>query len=264
MADQISEFTRRVFSPHRDLPACLVALLKEVLEDRLRKILKQGDIATAGALARLAARDEVAGAMYELNRRRDILTRDPLLGDYLRPTVDALLWRDTRLRSAVRADPQHACLLPAYQCAARDESSWRACIVIELLSELAKMTTQQPDERAVAKVAERARAAVEEWQTAEELRALTFPDDAARHMQLADMHLNCARILARAYAREYWDKLLLVTWWRLTRHFGFNGYRIAAALVSAALERDKPISRSHTRYVVKIFLRRLANRRATS
>jgi hypothetical protein len=90
MADQISEFTRRAFSAHRDLPACLVALLKALLKDRHQEILKQGDIATAGALAQLATRDEVAGAAYELNRR-DTLRRDTLshvLGDYLRPTVD--------------------------------------------------------------------------------------------------------------------------------------------------------------------------------
>src|SRR5262249_7745345 len=146
MADQISEFTRRAFSAHRDLPACLVALLKELLEDRLRKILKQGDIAMASVLARLFTRDEVAVAVCELTRRAplgpDTLRR--VLGDYLRPTVDALFWRDTRLHSAVRADPQHARWLPAYQCAARHESTWRACIFIELLSELAKMTTQFP------------------------------------------------------------------------------------------------------------------------
>ena len=265
MADQISEFTRRAFSAHRDLPACLVVLMKVLLKDRLQEILKQGDIATAGALAQLATRDEVAGAAYEFNRRDTLRpgTLSRVLGDYLRPTVDALLWRDTGLRSVLAADPQQACLLPAYKCAARHESSWRACILIELLSELAKMMTQFPDQRAVAKVSGRGRAAVKEWQRAEALRALWFPDDAARHMQLADTHRNCARILAREYAREYRDKLLFVTRWRLSRHFGFNGYRIAAALVSAALERDNSISRSHTRYVVKIFTR-LENRRATS
>jgi hypothetical protein len=253
MADQISEFTRRAFSAQRDLPACLVALLKEALEDRLWKILKHGDIAHAGALAQLAATDEVAGAVYELNRKRNTLTRDPLLGDYLRSTVDALLWRDTRLRSAVRADPQHARLLPAYRCAARDESRWRAYIFIELLSELAKMTTQFPDEGAVAKVAEGARAAVKEWQTAEALRAQGFPDDAARHMQQADVHLHCARILTREYVREYRNKLLRVTFWRLAQHFGFKANRIAAVLASAALKLKKPISHRHTRYVGKSF-----------
>jgi hypothetical protein len=75
-------------------------------------------------------------------------------------------------------------------------------------------------------------------------------------MQQANKHLNCARSLARLYVREYRDLLLLLTWSILARHFGFNGYRISAALVSAALERDKPISGWHTRYVVKIFLRR--------
>lgn len=259
MADLVGDDISRAFSAHPGLPACLVALLKALLKDRLRKILKQGDIATGGALARLAARDEVASAAYELNRKCDTLERNPLLGAYLRPTVDALFWRDTRLRSAVRAD-----LLPAYHCAARHERIWRACLVIELLSELANMRSQFPDERAIAKVAERGRAAVKEWQTAEALRAYGFPDDAARHMQLADMQLNCARILARECAREYRDWLLLVTWWRLARDFGFNGYRIAAALVSAALERDNPISHWHTRYVVKFFLRRLENRRAIS
>ena len=190
MADQISEFTRRAFSAHRDLPACLVALLKALLKDRLQEILKQGDIATAGALAQLATRDEVAGAAYEFNRR-DTLRPDTLsrvLGDYLRPTVDVLLWRDTRLRSVLAADPQQACLLPAYKCAARHESSWRACIFIELLSELAKMTTQFPDERAVAKVARRVRAAVKEWQTAEALRTLRFPDEPAAYRRRRRRH----------------------------------------------------------------------------
>ena len=131
MADQISEFTRRAFSAHRDLPACLVVLLKALLKDRLQEILKQGDIATAGALAQLATRDEVAGAAYEFNRRDTLRpgTLSRVLGDYLRPTVDALLWRDTGLRSVLAADPQQACLLPAYKCAARHESSWRACIL---------------------------------------------------------------------------------------------------------------------------------------
>jgi hypothetical protein len=94
---------------------------------------------------------------------------------------------------------------------------------------------------------------VKEWQTAEALSASGFPDDAARRMELADMHLNSARILARECAREYRDWLLLVTWWRLARDFAFNGYRIAAALVSAALELNVPISHWHTRYVVKSF-----------
>jgi hypothetical protein len=263
MADLIADDILRACFAHPGLPACLVALLKKLLKDRHQEILKQGDIPTAGALARLAARDEVAGAVYELNRRRDTLTRDPLLGDYLRPTVDAVLWRDTQLRRAVRADPQ-ACLLRAHQSAARHESSWRACIFIALLSELAKMTTQFPDDRAVAKVASGAREAADEWRASEALYTAGLPDQAELHKRRAFMHLLCARILAREYAREYRDKLLLVTWWRLTRHFGFNGYRIAAALVSAALERDKPISRSHTRHVVKIFLRRLENRRAIS
>jgi hypothetical protein len=282
MADQIGDDISRAFSAHPHLSARVVALLKARLKDRLRKILKQGDIATARRLARLATRDEVPGAVYELSRKRYTLTRIPRLravdalfwretqlqsavrdtltlrpGDYLRPTVDALFWRDNRLQSAVRADPQHARLLPAYQGAARHEASWRACIFIELLSELAKMTTQFPDESAVAKVAGRARTAVKEWQTAEALRAHGFPDDAATRMQLADMHLNCARILAREYAREYRDALLLVTWWRLRLHFWFNGYRIAAALVSAALERDNPISNRHARHVVEHFLRSL-------
>jgi hypothetical protein len=113
MADLIGDDISRAFSAHPGLPACVVALHRVLLEDRHQQILKQGDIATAGKLARLAASDEVAGAVYELNRRLDTLTRDPLLGNYLRPTVDALFWRDTRLQSAVRADPQHACLLPA-------------------------------------------------------------------------------------------------------------------------------------------------------
>jgi hypothetical protein len=249
MADLIGDDISRAFSAHPGLPACVVGLHRALLKDRHQQILKQGHIATANRLAGLAARDEVAGAVYELNRRRHTLTHDPLFGDYLRPTIDALFWRDTRLRSEVRANPQLACLLPAFRCAARDESSWRACIFIEILSELAKMTTQ-PHERAVAKVAGPARAAVKEWQTAEALRAFGLPDDAARHTQRALFHLWCAQNLAREWTPNL-DELLLVTSWRLAWHFGFRGDRIAAALVSAALELDVPISHWHTRYVVK-------------
>jgi hypothetical protein len=209
MADLIGDDISRAFSAHPGLPARAVALLKWHLEDRHQKILKQGDVATAGALARLATRDEAAGAAYELNKgdtlRGDTLRR--VLGNYKRPTVDALLWRDPRLRRLPGANE-----VRAYKCVARHESSWRACIFIELLSELAKMTTQFPAERAVAKCAARARAAVKEWKTAEELRALGFPDDAARHMQLADMHLSSAHIFAREYAREYRDELPRREW----------------------------------------------------
>jgi hypothetical protein len=130
--------------PHSGLPASLAALLKKRLEDRHRKLLKRGDITTAGALAQLATSDAAARLVRELNRR-DTLRRYTLVDHYLRPTVDALLWGDMQLRRLLRADPEHAHKLPAYRCAACDENSWRACLVIELLAELAKMTTQ-PDE----------------------------------------------------------------------------------------------------------------------
>jgi hypothetical protein len=252
MTDQISEFTRRAFSAHPGLSARVVALLKWHLEDQLQEILKQGDIATARKLAWLATRDEVAGVVYELNRR-NTRGRYPLIDDYLRPTVDALLWRDTRLRSVLAADPQQACLLPAYKCAARHESSWRACIFIKLLSELAKMTTQFPDERAVAKVASWAREAADEWRASEALYALGLPNQAEQHKRRAFMILWYARILARECAREYRDKLLRVAFWRLAQHFGFKANRIAGALVSAALELKKAIPHPHTRYIGKSF-----------
>jgi hypothetical protein len=243
MTDLIDDDISRAFSTHPRLSARAVALLKVWLKDRLQKILEQGDVATASVLTRLAANDEAAGAAYELNRGD---RRVP--GNYKRPTVDALLWRDLESRRLLGADK-----VQAYKCAARHESRWRACIFIELLSELAKMTTQFPAERAVAEGAARARAAVKEWETAEKLRALGFPDDAARHMQLADLHLSSARIFAREYAQGYRDEMLRMTFWRLARHFGFKGNRMAAALVSAALKLDVPISHSHTRYVAKSF-----------
>jgi hypothetical protein len=267
MADQIGDDILRSFSAHRDLPAYLVAQLK----DRIRKILKQGDIANARRLARLATRDELAGAVSELMNRRDTLRPDTLrrvLGDYLRPTVDALLWRDPRLRKLLRADPQQAHKLPSYRCAARHESSWRACIVIELLSELAKRTTQ-PDEWSKGEI-DRHRRIFEEERRAWKLLCVDgLADQAEPHFKRAIKHLVLTHILAtpdrdELGGKELRNELLLVTWRRLRRHFGFNGYRIAAALVSAALECEKPISRSRARYVIKMFLHRLKNRRAIS
>jgi hypothetical protein len=153
--------------------------------------------------------------------------------------------------------------LPSYRCAARHESSWRACLVIELLSELAKMTTQ-PDDRSKGEIERHRRIFEEERRAWKLLCADGLADQAEPHFKVAIKHLVLTHILATPDRDELRDGLLLVTWWRLTRHFGFNGYRIAAALVSAALERDKPISRSHTCYVVKIFLGRLANGREIS
>jgi len=69
----------------------------------------------------------------------------------------------------------------------------------------------------------------------------------------AEPHFNRALKHGDILAREDRDELLRVTYWRLARHFGFRGHRIAAALVSAALELDVPISHWHTRYVVKSF-----------
>jgi hypothetical protein len=261
MADQISEFTRRAFSAHRDLPACLVALLKELLADRLRKMLKQCDIATAGALARLAATDAAAGLVYEL-KKGDTLRCDtlrPLLGDYKHPTIDALLWRDLELQELLRADPQHEHKLQAYKCAARHETSWRACLVIELLSELAKMTTQQPDERSKGKIDRHRRSFEAERRAWKLLCAEGLADEAEPHRKQALKHLVLADILARPDR----DELLRVIFWRLARHFGFRANRIAAALVSAALELKKPISPRHTRYVGKSFYV-AKNRRAIS
>ena len=202
-------------SPHPGLSFRVAALLK----GRHLKLREQGNNAIADALAVLGA--SAAAASLE----RDCERRSSCTGDYLRPTIDALLWRDPQLRRLLRAVDAHK--LPAFRCAACDENTWRACIVVEILSELAKMTTQ-PDARAVAKVAGRARAAVKEWQTAEALRAFGLLDDAAGRTQRALFHFWCAQKLAREWTPDR-DELLRVTSWRLTRHFGFRGDRIAAA-----------------------------------
>jgi hypothetical protein len=233
--------------PHPRLSFRLAALLK----GRYWKFREQGNNSMAGALALLAASAAAASLERECERR------NRGAGDYLRPTIDALFWRDPELQRLHREDPEQAHKLPSFRCAARHESTWRACIVVEILSELARMTAH-PDGRAVAKVAERARAAGKEWRTAEALRAVGHPDDAAEHTALASKHLLEARVLARRWTPDR-DELLRVTSWRLMRHFGFRGPRIAAALVSAALDLDKPISARRTRYVIES-----ANRRAIS
>jgi len=237
MADLIGDDTPDAFSAHPDLPPLLAAELKV----RRQALLERGDTATASVLARLAASDAAAGLVRELDRR------STCTGDFLRPTIPVLFWRDLPFRRLLRGHPQHTRALPVFRWAARNEEAARAVCVVELLSGLAEMA-MQPDERAVAKVARRARAAAEEWQAAEALRVLGLPQ-AAGHTQMAFMHLSCAHILARKCPDR--DQLLRATCRRLARLFGFRGYRIVAALVSAAL--DVPISRRHTRYAVRSF-----------
>ncbi len=253
MADLTGDDISRAFSAHPGLPFRVRELLKRQLKDRLQKLRIEGDIATANMLARLANDEKVTEAARELFDRHDQRKIYPLAGNYLRPTIDALLWQDTRLRAVVRADPQHAHKLQAYECAAHDEIAWRICIAIEMLSELAKKATQFPNDRAVAEVTSIAREAEIEGQAAEDLRAHGYPDGVvARQLQQAEMRRDFARKRAHQYAEEYRDNLLLLMWCRAARHFGFNGYSLAAALVSSAL--GTPISARHARHVVKKFL----------
>lgn len=222
--------------------AGLLPWLVEVLEHRQRELRGQGDNTQAAVLARVTTSAALVSLVRELKRR------SPSTGDYLRPTIPALFWRDLPFRRKLREDAQHRQALPLFEWAARNEEAARAVCIIDVLLGLAEMATQ-PDERAVAKVAERARAAVKEWQTAEALRAFGLPDDAAGHMQLASMYLCHAHILAREWAPDR-DELLRAICRRLARLFGFRGYRIAAALVSMVLGLDVPISRRHTSYVL--------------
>jgi hypothetical protein len=233
--------------PHLGLSFRLATLLK----GRYWKLREQGNDLMADALARLAATGAAARFEHECERR------NRCTGDYLRQTIDALYWRDPELRRLHREDPQHAHKLPALRCAARDESMWRACIIVEILTELARATTQ-PDERAIAKVAGRARAALKERRTAEALLAAGLPDDASKHMQLTSTYLLRAHVLAWRWTPDR-DELLRMTCFRLMRHFAFRGDRIASALVSAALEMGEPISARRARYVTE-----LAYRQATS
>jgi len=241
------------FRAHPGLPP----LHARLLQGRHQTILERGDIAHANKLNSLAASDATAGLVRELNRH-DRGQRYPLVADYLHPTVDALLWRNKQLREALRHDPNDANKLPWFRCAARDERRWRACLVVELLTELAKRTTPQGPDRCVAMVAGEARAAASEWHKAEALREHGFTEDAARHMTLASVHLRYTRDLARILAPVYRDGLIRMVSWRLSRHFLFRGDRIVSALVSAAL--DIKISRGHARTAVKSPV----NRRAKS
>jgi hypothetical protein len=230
---------RRGFSAHQELLPRIVALLtgqQQVWRD-------QGHAAKADRLAQMAASDRVVRLAHELEKKRRGTA------NYLRPTMAALFWRDLPFRRLLQKHPRHKQALRAFRWAAYDEAAARAICAAAVVSELAEMATQ-PDERAVAKVAERARAAVEEWQTAEALRAFGLPDEAAGHMHLAFMHLSRAHILAREWRPDR-DELLRATCINLERLFGFRGYRIAAGLVSAAL--NEPISRSHTRYAINFF-----------
>ena len=90
-----------------------------------------------------------------------------------------------------------------------------------LLTNLAVLTTR-PDERYLAKVASRARAAVEESQAAEALRARGFRHQAAVHTELAFMHLSCARNLAREWTPDA-ETLIRVV--RGSWQLGFFGLR---------------------------------------
>lgn len=223
------------FLPHPKLPRLLVPFLA----DRYRKFLARGDIATADTFARLAANDAAAGVAHELLGRRRRGTND-----YLRPTIDAQHWRDPQSR---RRLPAH--LLSAYRLVARNESRARACFLVELLSDLAKMTTQ-PDARCKAEIDGHRRSFEAERHAWLRLREAGFADLAKPYQQRALRHLVLADMLAREW-RPNQDELLFVTCHRLTRHFGFRGDRIASALVTVALKLDRQILPRHARHVVK-------------
>lgn len=227
--------TPAAFVFHPKLPRLLVWFLA----DRHRKILARGDTAAASAFARLAASGATARSAHEVLERRKGGTND-----YLRPTKDAQHWRDPQSR---RQLPAH--LLPAYRLVARYESRARACFVVELLTDLAEMATQ-PDARCKAKIDSHRRSFEAERHAWLRLRAAGLADLAAPFQQRALRHLVLADMLAREWRPDR-DELLFATCWRLTRHFGFRGDRIASALVTAALELGEPISPRHARHVVK-------------
>jgi len=155
-----------VFSAHPKLPLLTTAYMAL----RHRKALEQGHTATADALARLAVCDATGAMVRELNR---------CIGKRY-PTVLVELWRDPRTRRELRRllrealkihgkgitwQQMRACL----QFMSDHERQHREMVMAYLLTDLAELATQ-PDERAVAGVAGRARTAAGEWQAAEVLR----------------------------------------------------------------------------------------------
>jgi hypothetical protein len=224
---------------HHSLPPRVAALL----EGRHRELREQGDNATAELLVRLADNHAVTSLVHELNRR------SRKTGNRLRPLMPALFWRDPDLRRLLRKHPQHARALPVFRWAARDENAARELCIAELLFGLAEMATQ-PDEWSKGEIDRHRRCFEAQRRAWRLLCADGLTDEAEPHLKLAIKHLVLMHILAQEWTPDR-DRMLSATCRRLAGLFGFNGYRITAALVSAAL--DIPISRRHTRYAVRSF-----------
>jgi hypothetical protein len=239
MADRLPRFTRCAFSAHKKLRPLLTALL----EGRQREFRAQEHDDTTDVLARIAASDGMARFTREFERNNNG-TRD-----YLRPTMTALFWRDLSLRRLLQKYPQHAPALQASRWATHNEAAARALCAVALVCWLAEAATQ-PDERHKSEIAMHKRFFEAERRAWQSLCANGLADQAQPHLRQAVEHLVLANILTRDWTPDH-DELLHGTCNRLAGFFGHRCYGIAAQLVSAAL--DKPISRRHTRYAVKIF-----------
>jgi hypothetical protein len=242
MADHLGPFTRRRPSAHRPWQALLAVLVAE----RHREWRAQGYDERANALARMAAHGGVASLFNEFKRRKGT-------GDYLRPTMAALLWRDLRLRRWFQRHLQHKQALEAFRWAAHDEAAARAICAANVLFWLAEaVTAPRLDESTKRKIVRHMRHSDKHRHAWRLLWANGLKAEAEMHFRQALKHLLLANDLD-------WkpdpDQLVYATCDRLWRRFGYRCYGIATRLVSAALDLkgDEEICPRHTRHVVNFF-----------